>query len=438
MNLHRLENKKIWIAVSGGADSVALLHYLKAERAAHGYALGAVHCEHGIRGEESVRDMRFVQALCAEWKIPLRLFQEDCPAKAKREKVSLETAARRFRYECFERLLQSGEADYIATAHHRGDEAETVLFRLARGSGLSGASGIKEENGRYLRPFIQRSKAEILEYIRANGLSYCEDGTNGEPCATRNKLRLEVLPKLEEAVPGAAENLARFARIAAEDDALLQRLSRALLTEKEGLPLVKFSEEKPLFIRACVAALKGLGLDKDYESAHLRALFALQGLERGALVTLPKGLRARKEKEGVLLFIEEEEAIPSVAEEKAFDLEGYDGGRYEVKLFFEPPKEDTGLALLRADLDKIPSGARFRFRREGDYIYRFGGGKKSLKKFFNEEEIPVKERAFVPLIATEEGEVYAVCGVELSQRIAVDSNTRRTVYILTQRKETKE
>ncbi len=419
-------NKKICVAVSGGADSVALLHYLKSNRAAYGYLLSAIHCEHGIRGEESLRDMRFVQALCEEWGIPLRIAKEDCPSRALREKTSLETAARNFRYEQFARLVEEGEADYIATAHHRGDEAETVLFRIARGSSLTGASGIKEGKP-FLRPILEWSKEDILRYIAEKGLQFKEDSTNLEREATRNKIRLEILPKLEEAVPRAAENLVRFARLAREDDELLYRLSVSLLTEAEGCSAVSFSKEKPLFTRACLLAMKRIGLCKDYAATHLSALFALQDLERGSVITLPQGFRAKKGENGVLFYREKEEKRLPLNGEKPFTTEGYDGGRYAVNISFAPI-EGEGV-VLRADLDKIPLTARFRFRKEGDYIYRFGGGKKSLKKFFNEEKVPVEEREGLPLIAEEGGEVYAVCGVEISTKIAVDGDTKRRIYI---------
>ena len=134
MNLSVLSNKKLCVAVSGGVDSVSLLHYLKAQEKNFGYILSAVHCEHGIRGEESLADAEFTKQLCQEWDVPLFMYREDCPARAKRDKESLETAARNFRLEVFSSILNAGKADFIATAHHKNDDAETVLFRLVRTS----------------------------------------------------------------------------------------------------------------------------------------------------------------------------------------------------------------------------------------------------------------------------------------------------------------
>ncbi|MBQ8320681.1 MAG: tRNA lysidine(34) synthetase TilS, partial [Clostridia bacterium] len=161
MQLRGYENKKLCVALSGGVDSVALLHMLNAEKNSGGFLLSAVHCEHGIRGEESRLDMEFVQTLCAAWKIPLRVARADCPRLAKERGESLETAARAFRYGVFQTILDGGEADYIVLAHHALDEAETVLFRLARGTSLSGAAAMKEKNGKFLRPLLAWSKEEI-------------------------------------------------------------------------------------------------------------------------------------------------------------------------------------------------------------------------------------------------------------------------------------
>ena len=429
--LKKYQGKRICVAVSGGVDSVALLHYLCALKKECGYALCAVHCEHGIRGEESVEDMRFVERLCNEWNVPLYTFREDCLQLAKREKLSLETAARNFRYACFTSLVQEGKTDYIATAHHKNDEAETVLFRLARGTSLEGMSAMKEESGYLLRPFLGWSKEEIIAYIEANGLCWREDKTNLEMEATRNKIRLEILPRLEESVPGATGNIARFARLAAEDSALLSQMASELVEMTSEGALVYFCDKKPLFTRAVLAAVKGLGLEKDYTSAHLDSVFALQQLERGSLLNLPKGICAQKQEKGVLLFYKKEEVYLPLANEQPFSLNGFDGGRYEVIISQEAICDDEiGWKTLRFDKEKLPKDAVFRFRKEGDKMKTFGGDTKSLKKLFNERKTPVEERGYLPLLAQSEGdEVYAICGVEISQKIQIDEKTKETFYI---------
>lgn len=439
LNLSDFSKKRICVAVSGGVDSVSLLHYLHDRQTQYGYRLFAVHLEHGIRGEESLADMRFVQTLCKKWNIPLFTFAENCPMRAEREKNSLETAARNFRYEKFAQLVKADKVDYIALAHHQNDEAETVLFRIARGAALSGAKGMVEQNGYLLRPFLSWKKSEIVEYAKAHNLEYCIDKTNFELCATRNKLRLSVLPLLEEIVPSATENIARFAALAAEDDGYLYAESERLVQkDKDGRWLVAFSNAKPLFRRACLTVLKTLGVVRDYTSAHLESAFALQGLEGGACLCLPQGVIAKKTAEGIVFYLQSgEEVFPlEKPSEKAFSESGFDGGRYEVSVYSTMPNTAKDeWKILALDIDKLPQDAVFRFRREGDRIEKFGGGTKSLKKFFNEKKIPVEEREWLPLIAEKDGDVvYAVCGVEIADGVKITEETERVVYVAVQRK----
>ncbi len=440
MQLQKFSGKKICVAFSGGVDSTALLHFLLENREKYGYFLSAVHCEHGIRGEESLSDKAFAEKICRDWGVELFLFSADCIALAAREKKSLETAAREFRLNSFQALVDEGKADYIATAHHVNDEAETVLFRLARGSSLSGARGILTENGWLIRPFLTWTKEEILKYAKENSLSYCEDKTNFELFATRNKLRLEILPALENAVAGATKNLARFAFLAAEDDEYLYRQSERLLQkEKSGGFTVSFSEEKPLFTRACLTALKALGMEKDYTSLHLGSVFSLQSAERGARLDLPKNVRAEKMGKGIRLYVFEsaDENSAPIKEEKPFSENGFDGGRYAVKVgkAFSAIRE-TGWKTLKIDKDTLPKDAIFRFRKEGDVFTKFGGKTKSLKKFFNEEKIEVSERGALPLLASKDGnEVYVVCGVEISERVKITKDTQNALYITIEKKE---
>lgn len=429
MRLEAFFDKRICVAVSGGVDSVSLLHYLKSGAATYGYTLCAVHCEHGIRGEDSLQDARFVKDLCARWGVPLYAFSEDCPLRAERDKQSLETAARAFRIECFRRILAEDKADFIATAHHKNDEAETVLFRLLRGTSLTGAGGMTERNGQIIRPFLSWSRAEIEGYAEENGLDFCTDYTNAETDATRNKLRLQALPLLENCVPGAVDNLVRFAGLAAEDDGLLYKYATALLTVENDGVNVAFCEEKSLFRRACLLALKALGVEKDYTALHLENAYALQTLQRGAKQTFPKGVEAEKRETCIYFYRKREEKFEEKSPMQPFSEAGFDGGRYRVTVSKKPIERQGAWRVLQVDGDKIPPRAVYRFRLDGDYIRRFGGGRKTLKKFFNEEKIPVAERGYLPLIAEENGEVYAVCGVEISDAVKVTDVTKRTLYI---------
>lgn len=435
MQLRKFSQKRICVAVSGGADSVTLLHYLKERQAKCGFLLSVVHCEHGIRGAESLADMHFVRELCMQWNIPFQCFSEDCIEKAKREKLSLETAAREFRYACFHALLNENKTDYIALAHHADDEAETILFRLARGTSISGVRGMQEECGAFLRPLLSWTKRDIEEYAAQNGLQYRIDKTNLETDATRNKLRLEVLPKLVEAVPNATGNLLRFAALMKEDDELLYSLAQELLGEKGDE--VRFCEKKPLFCRACLLAMQKAGVERDYTARHLEALFSLQYSERGAKLDLPYGVEAERLENSIIFRVKSVEIFEEKPLPEKFTKNGFDGGRYALTASLEPlQEEENGWKVLRLDMDKVPKTAVFRFRQEGDEIERFGGGRKTLKKFFNEEKTAVAERAYLPLIAEENGtEVYAVCGVEISEKVKITPETQRILYISIRRKE---
>lgn len=430
-NLRELQGKKVCVATSGGMDSTALLHYLKSQEERYGYVLSAVHCEHGIRGKKSIADMQFLKKLCLQWSIPLYIFQENCVERAKREKTSLETAARNFRYESFNKLRQEGKADYIATAHHAKDEAETVLFRLSRGTSLSGAAGMRAEREGILRPFLDWSKERIYEYVKAHKLPYRVDKSNNDTDYTRNALRLNVLPALEKAVAGATENIARFARLAAEDDEYLYRQSEKLISQENGVERVAFSQEKPLFKRACLIVMKRLGIEKDYTGAHLESLYKLQESERGARVDLPCGVFAKKTETGIVFEIEKEVPKYEVSSPKPFSFNGYDGGMYEVIVSRSLPQKQGYVGkILRIDEKKLPQDAVFRFRKDGDEIEKFGGGRKTLKKYFNEKKIAIETRGLLPLIASEKGkEVYVVCGYEIADCLKVTDTTEDTVYI---------
>ena len=195
------------VALSGGADSVTLLHVLRAL----GYRVEAAHCNFHLRGEESDRDELFVKTLCEKNHVKLHLIHFDTAEYASLHQVSIEMAARELRYRYFEQLREDIGASTVCVAHHRDDAVETLLMNLLRGSGIHGLTGIRPHNSHVVRPLLCVSRQEILEYLHSIGQDYITDSTNLQPDVLRNKVRLQVLPLLEQMYAGATENMARSA-----------------------------------------------------------------------------------------------------------------------------------------------------------------------------------------------------------------------------------
>jgi tRNA(Ile)-lysidine synthase len=233
---------RICVAISGGADSVALLFTLYAANATPheslGVGLSAVHINHCLRGEESNADQQFVEDLCISLDIPLHLHQADIPARVAKTRAdgdpeTIEEAARNARYEFFTTLLASGHADSILTAHTLDDQAETVLMKLLRGAWTEGLSAIHPiltlPKGKILRPFLQTRRAEIEAFLKAANQPWREDSTNTDTAFTRNKIRHELLPQLRAYNPNLDQTLANLAELAREEESRWQtELSRIL------------------------------------------------------------------------------------------------------------------------------------------------------------------------------------------------------------------
>ncbi len=222
------------IAVSGGADSTALLRTLVTQRAELGIVLSVVHVEHGLRGEFAARDATFVAALAEEFKLPCKVVAVDTPMRAAEQKESIEEAARNLRYQVFRDVLASGEADTIATAHTLDDQAETVLMKLLRGAWTEGLSGIHpvlrmDGAGVCVRPLLNVTRAQIEATLRALKQPWCEDETNRSLAHTRNRVRHELLPVLREYNPQIEQALAHIAANArAEEQHWQAELARVL------------------------------------------------------------------------------------------------------------------------------------------------------------------------------------------------------------------
>jgi len=420
--LQKYRGKRGAVAVSGGADSVCLLQVFYENAEANGISLLAITCEHGIRKEASLRDLAFVKAFCAERNIPLYVFSENVPERAEREGVGLEEAGRDFRYECFAKILDGGYADFVATAHHRGDLAETVLFRLARGTSLAGISAIKERGG-IIRPFLNVSKAEILQYLSERNISYVTDETNADETYSRNAIRQKVVPALEEVVRGAEAHIADFARRAGEDDSFLQTLAeRAVKKTSDGIR-IPTDLERPLFLRAAVSAIRGSG-GGDYTEKILCEIEKLKDLQSGKKVTFA-GIEVARERDEIVFYRPEEK----FSGELPFAEGTFKAGAYSVTV----TKEERQGALY-CDFEKFPAGCVIRTRREGDLFTPFGGKEKPLKKFLTDRKIPARIGARLPLVA-KGNTVYAVFGAEISDGVKITEQTARRMYLIAERNE---
>lgn len=218
---------RVGVAVSGGADSVALLRALLDRRDAIGLVLSVVHVHHGIRGQAADRDQAFVEELAAEHALPMHLRQVDTPSRVVERGETLEEAARHLRYAFFRELLDSGQVDAIATAHTLDDQAETVLQKLLRGAWTEGLGGISPTvaagRGSIVRPILQTQRSEVEGYLGALGQRWCEDATNQDRTYTRNRVRHELLPALRNYNPQISTQLSRLAAIAREEESYWQR-----------------------------------------------------------------------------------------------------------------------------------------------------------------------------------------------------------------------
>lgn len=251
----------VLVGFSGGADSVTLLHLLVARSRTDGFPLLALHVHHGIRGAEADRDEVFCQRVAEALGVAFLSVRVDAPALAQESGMGLEEAARIARYQTFEQVMQARQIPLLATAHHADDQIETVLFRLARGTGLHGLCGIPVARrltcyGVVTRPLLDYTKSDLLAYCDREGLAFVTDSTNLQPCCARNRLRMEALPALEAAVPGARAGVARTLALLRQDSEALDEMAEQELCRRarDGVLSVRGLEQLPAAIRRRVLA----------------------------------------------------------------------------------------------------------------------------------------------------------------------------------------
>ena len=416
--------KKVVLAVSGGRDSMCLLHYFIAG-ADKLPPFSVLNFEHGLRGEESRGDSDFVKAYCEENGVECRVLPLDCRSFCRLHGYGIEQGARILRRREFERIVKEGEADRVLTAHHADDNAESILMHIFRGSGLKGLCGIPRDDGVVYRPLVDMSAATIARYAEVNKVPYREDTSNADTGFTRNFVRRELLPVIEKRFPNARKGIAMLGERALQAYAFIaERSPKAQLTEYGAAVLPLSALEGVTGETAVFEALGKIGGRVDVTSEHIAAIFALAESESGAIVCLPSGFRACKAGDEVHFYRE----TPVFGGEIPFAEGAAQMGEYCVRVWKE---EEEGALMINADA--VPAGAVWRTRREGDRFLPFGGGRRSLGDWMTDKKIPRYLRPHLPVLACG-SEIYVVAGWEISQKLKVGEGDKR-LYITTEKEQ---
>ncbi len=468
-------NEKVVIGVSGGADSVCLLLLLSEHKKHCDMELTAVHINHMIRVEEADRDEDFVLDLCRKLEVPCILKRIDVPGQAKAFHESEEEAGRRVRYDVFCEIARKQNA-VIAVAHHRDDNAETVLLNVVRGSGSRGLSGMQpksEMNGcTVIRPLLKISRAEIEEYLNERGVTYCTDSTNADDGYARNAVRLNVLPKLSEINSRAAEHITKAAEQLSEIEAYLEEeteieyaqivsLRESVSVHEDGIKLSIHIPSltalhpviaKRVILKAIAAAAERA---KDITSAHVAEVLQLAELQSGRKVSLPYGLLARRQYDEILIYAKEEEekglrqndpsqadaavklplVFASISKEdvkNGYATELADGRRIEFSLKAVDDSNRTELTQKNVytkcfDYDTIKGTINVGEKVQGDRIF-LRNGMKTVKKYFIDEKIPADERDKVLIVKDEESVMWIV-GYRISEKHKITEQTKTALVV---------
>lgn len=359
-------------AVSGGADSVALLVLLGEVSGALSLTVSCAHMEHGIRGQTSVEDMRFVEALCGRMDIPFYAEQADVPAYARENGLGLEDAARTLRYAFLTRTAKAIGAAHIALAHHAQDQAETVLMHAARGSDVRGLCAMRYRRGNLIRPLLGETPEALRAYLRARGQTWREDETNGDAAYARNRIRAEALPALLAAYPGAVQAMCRLAQAAQRDEAhfaaLLDTLpiARRMLVDGVALPRAELAAlDDALLGRVLVRELECAGFGTQEAGVVDRLVSTVRS---GGDVNLTGGAHAYAGRSYVCLI-----RAPQAVPDTALALTGETETPYGVFAVRPAREGETGNGIDSQTMDEsLLAGCVVTGRREGDILVSFG------------------------------------------------------------------
>lgn len=440
------QGDRVVVALSGGPDSVALLHILNSLKEVYGIKLRAAHLEHGLRGEESLEDMKFVESICEGLSIPITTKSEKIGEIAAEEGLSVEAVARKIRYAFLYDVLDETGFNKLATGHNANDQAETVLINLLRGSGLAGLSGMKPAmDGRVMRPLIEARRSEIMAYLEQKSIPFRTDSSNADMRFERNKVRNVLLPMIEkEFNPGIVDSLTRTASVFSmvyeyfKDE--VEKSMGAAVKEEEGRVTVNLeifrlhSDLVKLFTFHRILR----SLEDDEQVVSYDTLSALLNVaeksQSGSRIDIGSGIVALKEFDRVVIgrdvaLYEPYEVQLNMPGETRIENAGY---VYTVEVLKEKPETSDIYRSGQSayfDFNELALPLVARNWREGDRFVPFGlKGSKKVHDVFVDEKVPVSGRTMIPLVCDADGVIW-VTGVRRADRARITDETSTIVKI---------
>jgi tRNA(Ile)-lysidine synthase len=454
----------IGVAVSGGADSVALLRLLLELRESLGMVLCVAHFNHGLRGKASDADEKFVTKLAKNHKLELFVAREDVGAKAKRERANLEDAGRRARVAFFSELVKNGQVSRVAVAHTADDQAETVLAHILRGTGLAGLAGIHAQSGVVIRPLLKVRRADLQVYLCAKRQIWREDKSNKDTERTRARIRHELMPLLEKRFqPATVEHLCQLAELAREDELHLEGQAEAWekayvqSTERSAtaqLPLLEFSEQtramKTRVIRRIVERMKTHA--GQLSSLHVEAALELaEAKESGKSLPVPGGVEVLRDRSALLFRLQASNERKDKRGAVGYAYEVHLGGsgtelhlmEHECCLHFRvidwpaqgrETKDRGPVTQVLLDRERLRSPLIVRNWQPGDSMQPVGHQKRhTLARLWNEAGVNRWEKAVAPVL-TSNGKIAWAQGLSVAAEFAVNEETRSGVAITLEQK----
>ena len=405
--------------------------------------LGAVYINHGIRPRAAAKEERFCQQLCDRLHVPLTIIREDVPSLARKTRRGLEETARQVRYDAFDRLAAEHGYDRVALGHHADDQVETILFRLVRGTGPSGLTGMPVRRGKYIRPLLDLTRADILEYLKKHSLEWCEDESNRSIRFKRNWIRHRLLPDLRKHLnPKADAAILALAETLAEEEAYLDeevaRIVRKSVSLSAGgkiqLALKKYSHYaigiRRRLLRHCLKVSCPDGYSPDKEVTERLDGLAMAG---AGAISLPGALRAEIAGEKLFVWRPQirrvvEQFEPGQAVEPEWPAIRL-AGRVATRSRAIAVKAQPGARRVRLDWDRLQPPLEVRSIKAGDRFRPLGmKGHKKVSAYLSDRKVPRPVREEVLMLCDRAGPVWLV-GYEIAERAKVHDKTRRVLTV---------